>query len=155
MTFKALDMTLITNHKGYFVYRWERPPEMLYIGCSENLLIRLLSHNIIGKIEEIKNTDIITIAKCDTYGEMIKLESDQILKYNPVYNKRKYSIPTDTRVRGAKKGWPVVAARIPVEMRDALKEKFPNEGDISQLIYTLLQKLADGKILIGKIQTFK
>lgn len=42
---------------------------------------------------------------------------------------------------------PVVAARIPIELRQKLLIKHPNKGDISKVIKVLLERYLQGKIL--------
>jgi len=43
--------------------------------------------------------------------------------------------------------WPVVAARIPPELKEKLVSKHPNNGDISRIIHALLERYLQGKIL--------
>jgi hypothetical protein len=52
-----------------------------------------------------------------------------------------------TRKTGKKHDWPTVAARIPPDLRDWLLNKHSNNGDLSKLIHSLLQKYKDGRIL--------
>lgn len=52
---------------------------------------------------------------------------------------------------GKKRGWPVVAARVPPELHRWLTETYKGKGDASKVILCLLQRLRDGKIYGVKI----
>lgn len=54
---------------------------------------------------------------------------------------------------GAKKGWPVVAARIPRELKQKLEDKHKEKGEVSEVIYALIQKYLEGKILGLKLSS--
>lgn len=56
------------------------------------------------------------------------------------------------RPRTEKSTWIPVGARIPPALRDRLLNKHKNNGDLSKLIHTLLQKYIDGKIFGVKIE---
>jgi len=58
-----------------------------------------------------------------------------------------------SKASAKKPGWVVVAARIPPELKEFLKNKHPNNGAISDIIYTLLDKYSKGKILGVKLQS--
>lgn len=51
------------------------------------------------------------------------------------------------RKRGPRYDWKPVSARISPEMRDRINKKHPNEGDIQKLIFKLLERYLDGRIL--------
>lgn len=56
-----------------------------------------------------------------------------------------------SKASAKKPGWVVVAARIPPKLKESLKNKYPNNGSISDIIYILLEKLDQGKILGVKL----
>jgi len=47
-----------------------------------------------------------------------------------------------------KKGWLVVSARIPPDLRDWLRHKHSNEGAVNNLIHSLLDNYRKGKIIV-------
>ena len=51
------------------------------------------------------------------------------------------------RKKWAKKdGWEPVSARVSPEIRNKLREKHPNDGEVSRVIRALIQKYLEGKI---------
>jgi hypothetical protein len=57
--------------------------------------------------------------------------------------------------KGQKASWPVVAARIPPELRQQILQRHPGNGCISNLIYILLKKYMENKIFGIKIETIQ
>lgn len=58
------------------------------------------------------------------------------------------------RAKFAKKpDWMPVSVRVSPEMRIKLKEKHPNDGEISKVLYALIDKYLRGQILGIKIQS--
>lgn len=55
--------------------------------------------------------------------------------------------------KGTKTDWPVVAARIPPDLRSRLVEKHKKDGDISKLIHILLQKYIEGRIIGVRLES--
>lgn len=74
------------------VYAWKRGEEILYIGCTGNIFMRLSSHNIIGKTELLLDEDEILVWSLgrgdehEDYQKGLALEAKLIEKFHPKYN---------------------------------------------------------------------
>jgi len=75
------------NAKRICTYAWLRGEVWLYVGQSRRGLTRVLGHNVIGELEEIRDTDTILVWHCATEKDSISLERALIHKHQPVYNK--------------------------------------------------------------------
>lgn len=74
------------------MYAWKRGEEYLYIGLSSRGLGRVLSHNVIGCVEEIQDTDTIELwffsDERSGYETLpvVAFEAEMIRKHRPRYN---------------------------------------------------------------------
>lgn len=68
-----------------FLYAWVRGVEVLYIGQFQHGINRLFNHHVIGKVEDILDTDIIYFMPLPK--EMLNEQEKSWIKYHePKYN---------------------------------------------------------------------
>jgi hypothetical protein len=90
--------SFFTQYKGFHVYAWKRDNDVLYVGRSENVLSRIIKHDVIGKCDALLPTDLILLYKCATFEDMTDLEEEMIYDLKPRYNR---ADPWSVRLRKA------------------------------------------------------
>lgn len=69
------------------VYAWKRGSVWLYVGTSSYGFSRIFKHNVIGKAEEVLDTDEILVWSFSDSFTARLAELEFIVRYKPVYNK--------------------------------------------------------------------
>ena len=68
------------------VYGWRRGKKYLYIGVSDDVRKRVLTHNIIGRVEKVLENDTIDIWYPKDGESICDLEESLINRFKPKYN---------------------------------------------------------------------
>lgn len=74
-----------TANRAAYVYAWRRDDEWLYVGCS-GALARPFSHNIIGRVDDLRDTDFIHAWALGSFEEALAFEATLIALQKPKYN---------------------------------------------------------------------
>lgn len=75
------------KHNVFYVYRWRRGDEWLYVGSTRNVFNRMLTHRVIGKVEPLQDNDVIEFVECTDKLTMLLTEHAFQVEQQPKYNK--------------------------------------------------------------------
>lgn len=83
LTFKPSELSRL---RAIWVYIWKRDKQALYIGRTTQGMMRLLGHNVIGRIEEVQPDDRFEAFICASWEEAQELETRLINELAPKHN---------------------------------------------------------------------
>jgi hypothetical protein len=73
-------------HRAHYVYYLYRDGEVVYIGQTSNVMSRMVSHSV-GKSR--KHFDGAMYRLCESENDMRKIESNEIHRLRPAFNRRR------------------------------------------------------------------